>query len=76
MTRLSLVARSVLNAVTRKMECPEGLVEYEKDLVAAALLAASSQVLKNSPEWLGSEGAVWFEQQLRFIAIELEQTHD
>ena len=74
---LSPEAKAVLDAVTFSRydvpseACP-GSIEQIKADAAQVLFAAARQILEASPEWLGSEGAVWFQQRLRFIATELK----
>jgi hypothetical protein len=73
MTELSIAARAILDDVTKAMECPDGLLPYEQEILAAGLRAAANQILLAHPEWLGSSGAVWFQERLRFVSLEIEQ---
>jgi hypothetical protein len=74
-TKLSPAAQAVKNAVLALYQ--EGQVRdsawlLERPMVAAALRAAADQITDSSPEWLGSEGVVWSQQKLRFVAAELD----
>lgn len=49
MTDLSPAAQAVLYAAAQAMECPDGFLPYERELMAAALRAASDQVVPSDP---------------------------
>ena len=69
MTTLPADAQAVLIAVIQKMECAGGLVEYEKDIVVAALRAAADRFCKEyANEECGDSADDW----LYHIAAELE----
>jgi hypothetical protein len=71
MTELSISARAILNDVADAMECPDGLLPYEQEILAIGLRAAANQIVLAHPEWLGSPGAVWFQERLRFVSLEI-----
>ena len=45
MTELSPAAQAVLDAAAKAMECPDGFLPYELELMAAALRAAADQIV-------------------------------
>lgn len=63
MTDLSPAAQAVLYAAAQAMECPDGFLPYERELMAAALRAAADQCAEGSTHW-----------ELYAIAAELEAT--
>lgn len=73
MTELSPAAKAILSNVAEQIESEDSLLPYEQEIVAAALRSAANQIIGANPEWLGSSGAVWFQEQLRFASLEIEQ---
>ena len=71
---ISPAAQAVLDAAAQAMECPDGFLPYEQELMAAALRAAAYQVVPARPS-LDSCCEHW-EQGIRHkllaIAAELE----
>ena len=45
MSELSPQAQAVMDSVAKAMECPDGFLPYELELMAAALRAAADQVV-------------------------------
>ena len=49
MNDLSPAAQAVLDAAAQAMECPDGFLPYERELMAAALRAAAYRVAPAKP---------------------------
>ena len=68
MTELSPQAQAVLNTAAKAMECPDGFLPYELELMTAALRAAADQVVPGD----GSRRANEIRAEFLAIVTELE----
>ena len=53
-TPLSPATQAVLDAAAKAMECPDGFLPYELELMAAALRAAADRARRGPEHWEGS----------------------
>jgi hypothetical protein len=64
MTELSIAARSILDDAAASMQCPDGFLPYEQEILAAGLKAAATRMVYEGAD----EAATWLTE----IAAELD----
>jgi hypothetical protein len=65
MTELSIAARAILDEAAEAMECPDGFLPYEQEVLAAGLEAAATRMVYEGAE----EAGAWLSR----LATELAQ---